>query len=117
MHNGTPSITTTIGAEGMHDGLEFAGCIADDAPTFADMAVELFLNRTTWDTAQNNGRKIINTNYNAQVLEELLLRKIGVITENIARHRTQNVIGQLLLHQSMASTKYMAKWIEQKNRA
>ncbi len=117
MLNGTPSVTTYVGAEGMYDGLEFAGCLADDAQTFAETCVELFLNQTTWNAAQENGFKIINSNYNAKAFEELLLTKIEEITEKLEKHRTQNIIGQLLLHQSMASTKYMAKWIEEKNRA
>lgn len=117
MLNGTPSVTTSVGAEGMHDGLEFAGCLADDTQTFVESCVEIFLNQTTWDAAQKNGLKIINSNYDPNVFEELLLIKIEEITEKIEKHRSQNIIGQLLLHQSMACTKYMAKWIEEKNKA
>ena len=39
------------------------------------------------------------------------------IAENLEKHRTQNITGQLIQHQTMASTKYMAKWIEEKNKA
>ena len=35
--------------------------------------------------------------------------------ERLTQHREQNVIGQLLNHHTLQSTKYMAKWIEAKN--
>lgn len=117
MQNGTPSVTTSIGAEGMYDGLKFAGIITDDAQTFARKSVELFLDEGAWINAQKNGVEIINSNYDFVALEKRLCSKIGEITKNLERHRTQNIIGQLLLHQSMASTKYMSRWIEEKNKA
>ena len=63
MQNGTPSVTTAIGAEGMHDELEFAGGIANDTETFANKAIVLFSNENYWLDAQQNGVDIINSNY------------------------------------------------------
>lgn len=117
MQNGTPSVTTVIGTEGMHDGLEFSGFISDDPKVFADKAVALYSGMNTWEAAQNKGIKIINKNYVTQDVENQILAKTSAIIENLEQHRTQNVIGQMLLHQSMASTKYMSKWIEEKNKA
>ena len=116
MQQGTPSVTTSIGAEGVHDGLDFAGCIADEAQQIADMSVEIYMNRTNWVSAQKNGVKIINSNYNVLDRAKQLRSKIEKTAGNLEGHRTQNVIGQVLLHQSMASTKYMSKWIEEKNK-
>ncbi len=116
MQNGTPSVTTSIGAEGMHDGFAFAGCIADDAQSFVDRSIELFSNHTFWYTSQKNGVEIMNSNYDSSALEKRLGTKIEGISENLEKHRHLNIVGQLLLHQTMASTKYMSKWIEAKNK-
>jgi hypothetical protein len=37
------------------------------------------------------------------------------IKANLAEHRLQNFVGSMLHHHSLASTKYMSKWIEAKN--
>jgi len=34
----------------------------------------------------------------------------------LAEHRNKNFIGLVLKHQSLQSTKYLSKWIEEKNK-
>ena len=41
---GTPSVTTSIGAEAMHDDLPWNGFICDDPEEFATRSVELYQN-------------------------------------------------------------------------
>ena len=36
--------------------------------------------------------------------------------EDLENHRFQNFTGTMLQHHSMQSTKYMARWIEEKNK-
>ena len=38
------------------------------------------------------------------------------IQDNLEIHRTQNFLGSLLQHQTLRATKYMSKWIEEKNK-
>ncbi|MBA3899164.1 MAG: hypothetical protein H0X62_02985 [Bacteroidetes bacterium] len=66
-----------------------------------------------WKTAQSNGINIIN---NKELLGNTLLERLKFLTENLENHRLNNFIGAMLLHHSIASTKYMARWIEAKNR-
>jgi hypothetical protein len=70
MRCGTPSITTSMGAEGMHK----------------------------------------------EVLQPRLEQEIDAKKQHLQAHRSQNFIGRMLQHHTQASTKYMAKWIEAKNR-
>ncbi|EAR01301.1 glycosyltransferase [Maribacter sp. HTCC2170] len=116
MQCGTPSVTTGIGAEGMHGELPWNGSIEDSAEAIATAAIDLYLNEEKWYTAQTNGIDIINTFYDERQLNDRLLNKIETIQNNPENHRNQNFIGSLLLHQTMASTKYMSKWIEEKNK-
>jgi glycosyltransferase involved in cell wall biosynthesis len=114
---GTPSITTEIGAEGMHKNLPWNGFITDDFEEFSQRAIELYTNKVAWDTAQKNGTEIINQIYDRETVGVLFIDRIQEIQQNIKAHRTQNFLGGMLQHQSLQSTKYMSKWIEEKNKA
>ncbi|MEX0313172.1 MAG: glycosyltransferase [Allomuricauda sp.] len=116
MKNGTPSITTAIGAEGMCGGLPWNGVVTDDVPSFAKEAIELYQNKERWEEAQSNGIQIINRLYDKNLVRDRLKNCLETIETNLGAQRGQNFIGQLLQHQTLASTKYMAKWIEEKNK-
>ncbi len=116
MQFGTPSVTTSIGAEGMHGNLEWNGVIADKETDFVKAAVELYQNRYEWEEAQRRGYELIEQRYEKNLLQKKLSSKLVHICKNLKAHRNQNFIGSLLLHQSMASTKYMSKWIQEKNK-
>ena len=113
---GTPSVTTTIGAEGMHDGLVWNGEIEDDFEFFAQKAVKLYVNEIHWKQAQDNGVKIINLIYEGIKLASVFIKTIEVLQENLGTHRQQNFLGSLLQHQTLQATKFMSKWIEEKNK-
>jgi len=116
MQYGTPSVTTSIGAEAMHGKLPWNGFITDDPVKFASNAIELFLNEQIWINAQQNGIKIINNCFSKEKYGVKLIKKIELLEKNKSKHRLQNFIGALLMHHTLKSTKYMAKWIEVKNK-
>jgi len=116
MRCGTPSVTTAIGAEGMNGNLDWNGKICNDPQTFAKAAIDLYQDKKEWTNCQSNGIKIINNHYNKQTHGISLKAKIEAIKGNLRSHRTKNFIGSMLQHQTMAGTKYMGKWIEEKNK-
>jgi glycosyltransferase involved in cell wall biosynthesis len=116
MLNGAPSITTSIGAEGMHNDLPWNGFIEDDFEQFAMKAVQLYTNKENWKQSQLNGVEIINNLYSKKELSLMFIQKIEYLLSNIKRHRENNFLGSLLQHHSLQSTKYMSKWIEEKNK-
>jgi glycosyltransferase involved in cell wall biosynthesis len=113
---GTPSVTTKIGAEGMHNTLLWNGFIADDFNHFSDKAIQLYSNKNLWKTAQKNGIEIINTIYDRKKNGDNFINRIQEIQQNLEQHRTRNFLGSLLQHQTLKATKYMSKWIEEKNK-
>ncbi|MDF4222345.1 glycosyltransferase [Maribacter sp. M208] len=117
MQNGTPSVTTTLGAEGMHGILDWNGYIENDHSAFVAAAVRLYTKKEAWQTAQDQAKTLINTLYNKTSLENILANSIAQLQQHITTHRKQNFIGALLQHQTMSATKFMSKWIEEKNRA
>ncbi|SNY99889.1 glycosyltransferase [Flagellimonas pacifica] len=117
MKNGTPSVTTSIGAEGMYGHLPWNGTVVNDWVSFAEAAVELYENQEKWEEARINGATIVNQLYNKGQLQNALVKKIKEVQENLETHRNRNFMGKMLQQQTTASTKYMAKWIEEKNRS
>jgi hypothetical protein len=112
---GTPSVTTQIGAEGICENLPWNGVVASDSQSFANSAVQLYQNEEKWSNARQNGISIINHFYNRAALHQKLQHKIKLVFQDLERHRANNFIGAMLLHHSLASTKYMSKWIAEKN--
>jgi len=116
MQCGTPSVTTDIGAEGMADGLEWSGSIQNDVEAFVESAVELYHDKQVWTKAQANGEAIINSIYPKKEIGKKLINRVNEMLEHLPDHRASNFVGTMLLYHSMASTKFMSKWIEEKNK-
>ena len=112
---GAPSVTTTIGVEGMSKDLYWNGFVEDDFSEFSKKAVILHTEKMTWKIAQKNGIQIINNTYDKERLIPLFIKKIDKVQQNLEQHRTHNFLGNLLQHQTLETTKYMSKWIESKN--
>ena len=116
MHVGTPSATTSVGAEAMKGNLEWNGFIEDDVDEFINKTVALYQNEERWNCAQQNGIKIINERYNAKKFSDQFIEKVKDIYAKLAIHRHNNFFGQILKHHTVQSTKYMSLWIEEKNK-
>ena len=116
MQCGTPSVTTSIGAESMCGDLVWSGCVADNAVDFANDAVQLYLDKKIWLKAQQNGIAIINQRYSKDIFEADFRERIDFLLSNLEQHRLSNFMGEVLHHHTLKSTKYMSKWIEEKNK-
>lgn len=115
MQCGTPSVTTEIGAEGINGSFPWSGKIASDPQKFASAAVELFINKSAWGKAQEQGVRIINERFNRSKFENKFIDRLNEIQPDLENHRIGNFTGQMLMHHTMASAKYMSRWIEEKN--
>ncbi|HLP64555.1 glycosyltransferase [Flavobacterium sp.] len=116
MQCGTPSVTTSIGAESMKGDLEWNGFIADDPIEFARSAIELYSNQIVWEKSKKNGFDILKERYKKSSFDTTFLERIKTLSDKLKEHRNQNFIGSLLQHHTLSSTKYMSKWIEEKNK-
>jgi glycosyltransferase involved in cell wall biosynthesis len=112
----TPSVTTSIGAEGMCDSESWPGAICDDMTAFVNAAVTLYVDEKEWLTAQKEGPLLLKKRYDGELLGEKLVMKIADIEQHLIQHRQNNFTGSMLKHHSMMSTKYMSQWIEAKNK-
>jgi len=116
MQYGTPNITTKIGAEAMHDNLDWNGFITDNPEEFAKEAIQLYQNKNIWKTAQKNGIAIVNQCFDEEKYKQKLIETVQYLINNLEKHRLNNFIGSMLQHHTLQSTKYLSKWIEEKNK-
>ncbi|MCX6296874.1 MAG: glycosyltransferase family 4 protein [Bacteroidetes bacterium] len=116
MQCGTPSVTTDIGAEGMHGEYEWNGIIANTVNEIAEAAVKLYSDKSLWQRFQKNGIVIINNFYSKEKFGKKLTEHIVFLQSDLKKHRLKNFTGAMLMHHTLASTKYMSKWIEEKNK-
>lgn len=129
MENGTPCVMSGIAAEGMFDNgskdechtersrsVFVNGFITDDPKAFAQKAVEIYTNAEVWKDKQHNGLKVLNHRFDKSNFKDEFAQKIEALTLNLKSYRQNNFIGNILQHQTLQSTKYLSKWIEEKNR-
>ncbi|PWA05658.1 glycosyltransferase [Flavobacterium psychrotolerans] len=116
MQCGTPSVTTSIGAESMNGNLPWNGIIADEIQSIVDAAIRLYQDQVLWLKVQENGIEIVNKRYSKTLFGNDFIQHILDVQKNMEKHRWNNFIGSILLHHTVASTKYMSRWIEAKNK-
>lgn len=115
MYYGTPSVTTSIGAEGISEAKYWNGFVTDNDLDFANKAVLLYSDEALWLSAQKAGEKILKTKFDKKLFEKKILFAIENLRLSLDEHRSNNFIGSMLSYHSLQSTKYMSKWIESKN--
>lgn len=122
MECGTPSVTTTLGCEGMLQNQCWNGEIIDtedvmeNPQSFADTAVKLYKDETAYQQYQENGFDILQKQYDKITWQKVFIDRLFQQKTQQKILRTTNFTGQMLRHHSMKSTQYMAQWIEAKNK-
>ncbi len=119
---GLPSVTTSVGREGLFDQDETSNnkletlCSHDNFEDFSMSAVKLYEDETLWNSLQQNCQAFIEKRFNKEIHMQKLLKQIKEIDGNLSQHRLNNFTGSMLRHHSLKSTQYMAQWIEAKNK-
>ncbi len=112
---GTPSITTSIGAEGITDQNLWSGRVVDDPNAFADAAVKLYLNEQQWVTFQKRGNEILVAKFSKEMFVAKLTNSINQLS-NLENHRNRSITGLILQREYHQASRYMSIWIEEKKR-
>jgi len=71
MHNGVPTVTTTVGAEGI-DETGRALLIADEAAAFAEAVIRAYTDAETWSTARRLSWDVIRKNFSEESARAIL---------------------------------------------
>lgn len=116
MNVGTPSVTTTIGAEGIANNADWAGFVTNDLTAFAQYAAKLYQEEGCWNTMQQKGFALLESRFRPNLFEQEFMAHVRELLENLEAHRQANFMGAMLQHHTLASTEYMSKWIQEKNK-
>ena len=116
MQYGLPNVTSTIGAEGMNGSLPWNGFVCDDENEFVEKSVSLYQKDSDWLPLQKKGFEIIEKRFKKEDFLPQFSERLDEMSNNLEKHRNANFLGQILQHHSLQSTKYLGKWIEEKNK-
>ena len=116
MQTGTPCAMSSVAAEGMFGDLPPNGIIEDTSDAFVGRTVALYSNASEWEAFQQQGFSILKNRFEKSEHQKRFLNRVKTLQETLGVHRSQNFIGQMLSYHQMQSTKYMARWIEAKNK-
>lgn len=109
---GTPSVSTSIGAEGM-----FAiSQTQDEILDFVEASVQLYTEKKAWLKQQENAFDTIEQQFLKVHFSIKFLETKEQLEKGLKQHRERHFIGQILQHQSLQASRFMSKWIEEKNR-
>ncbi len=114
---GTPSITTSIGAEGMASPDEWPGSVVDDPDLFAEAASSVYTDEVLWNQSQLKGYTVLENHFESDGFFKRFEMKLSAMESRLDEFRSAYFIQQLVKHQSIMSNRYLSKWIEQKNKA
>ncbi len=116
MQSGAPFVTTKIGAEGIYSATAKNEYEEENWGDFVDRAITLYTDEKVWLEKQHQGFETLNNRFDKNLFIELFLERIKTIKKNLPQHRNSHFFGQILQHHTAQSTKFMAKWIEEKNK-
>ena len=115
MLNGTPIVTTDVGAEGMYGNYKIPGIIANDHEGIAQAALTLYTQKETWESSLRDGDAILKNLYNKQKHLKEFTSRVDYLIKNLKAHRKEHFITQIIQYHDLQSRKYMSKWISAKN--
>lgn len=116
MQQGTPNVTTAVGAEAMlHQG-EWSGLIGETAEEIADAAVLLYQDPQLWQQKQQQGFVILTKRFALDEHQPRVWQQLMNVQQNLSAHRLTNFTGAMLRHHQHRSTQFMAQWIEAKTK-
>lgn len=116
MKFGLPNVTSSVGAEAMSRDLPWNGFIEDSDEEFTNKAVILYTNESIWNQGNENASVILEQVYCKTVHIQPFWTILYKITDHLDNHRNTHFLGKILQHHQLNSTKYMSRWIEEKNK-
>jgi len=112
----TPSVTTSLGCEGIASKHEWPGRIADDDQAFVDAVVELYNSSDAWDVAKNKAKQRVVAQADNALHFHQAIDHIDTTYNNLDAHRAAHMLSRVVNHQTLKSHQYMSQWIEAKNK-
>lgn len=118
-HHGLPVVTTVIGSEGMGDAHAPWGGVgsARTGEELVHAVAQLYMDDNMWSDCQSKGFELLSTLYDRDKNLSAIHKAIECRLEDLERFRDSNYLGSMLWLQTMRSTEYFSKWIEEKEKS
>ncbi|MEC5394946.1 glycosyltransferase family 4 protein [Bergeyella sp. RCAD1439] len=116
MQYGLPNVTSSIGAEGLLASCGWNGFVEDEEENFIAKAALLYQDEPLWKDAQSKGITILNEKFSKEKWASSFANSLQVLHRSLAEHRQKNFLSQILQHHTLNATKYLSKWIEEKEK-
>lgn len=117
MRAGTPSVTTSVGAEGLGERDSWPGRVAEDVEGLAAGAFELHEDRAAWERAASRATTLLHQRLDRRQHGPPFLRRLRELAAGLEAARRENFTGAMLRHHRHRATEFMSRWIEVKRRA
>ncbi len=111
---GTPSVTTSAGAEGIPGKNHWSGIVGNTPEEISDAAIALYTSAEKWKKSCHQGFKIINQRFSKKMFLDSFQSRIFELQNGLEKHREDNFTGGMLRHHRVKSTYFLSKYIEVK---
>lgn len=115
MRASTPSVTTTVGIEGIASKEDWGGAVIENEQELTAAFLTLYQNEERWNQSVQKGYRLIQKKFDKAPHQTRWFKKLYQTLEQLSRHRRAHFITQVFWHQSLRSTEYMSRWITLKN--
>lgn len=115
MQSGTPSVTSVIGIEGIAEAAEWPGYCYTEKSDLIQKTKELYTDAGVWQGGVNKISAILRM-FSKHRFDAVFLSTIHKLRRDLQDVRKQQLISRMLWHQSLRSTEFMSRWIEEKNK-
>jgi len=113
---GTPCVASSVAVEGMQSEGQFGGVVAQNYADFIAGCSELYLDKSRWSRAQDQGYAVLDSLFDAKGEGTKFLTLLETTNHQLSEHRAQNWAGQMLWQQQLRCTEFFSRWITEKNR-
>lgn len=116
MEYGVPFVSTSIGTEGLFFDEKWNDCIADDWEVFSKKAISQYCDMTKLEYYRNLGKQHLTNKFSKSEFEPRFLSELDELIATIHSKRKTRYYSQLVQHHTLMSTRYLSKWIMEKNK-
>lgn len=117
MEYGIPFVSTSIGFEGMNLETLESSSKAQNWDDFVRKAVQIYQNETEWNRVQNIEENILLEKFSSAEWKTIFSNQFDYYLANYKINRRKNYFSQLVQHHSIMSSRYLSKWIMEKNKS
>ncbi|MCH8569419.1 MAG: glycosyltransferase family 4 protein [Balneolales bacterium] len=115
---GSPVICSPYAAEGIFEANTplWQLCVGSDYDDFIRKTLHFLQDDTEWLRLLTESQELLQQKFSKTKADGDLMAKLTHVLSNLKEHRNGHFLGSVIWHQSLRSSDYMTRWIEEKNK-